>query len=633
MKQAEIHMHLEPKKVPDLYFTFRADLLAASSPGEAVGIMGILKSAIGVAQSIYNTAPPAPREDSPESPESRGPKSLLSAQNAELGLLLINEAPACRNPGNAWTNMDRALYNSPRYNRIEELLGTAEWDNEANYNLLVYFIGTEKSACARYAWKRLKHQVYQRGNSRRLFRSPANREIYLRNQINFIIRIIPQTYIRQGIPGSHSNPAGHNNQNHHNHQNDHNAFTYYDLTLAEQIKYSHLLGDENPDLFPLWAAALDMWNVPVFRQLEELFSSKDRDNMITGSILKAMVSSERQEAWGLVEKLLFSSRLPKKMQQTILEALNETSPDAIRHLLRVVVNKQLSRLSLVVRAVDAWVGLGWENELETTIRSFLGKALLYLENPDAIRGAVKMENNAIVYMALWAQGVLDVEQTLPWLRELYNKGDTQKRTLALLFAEQTAHYKIQMPLLSDALADTDLQPLACAVNFFHNSVSQGHNDKYYNKIYPELFDRLENAYKRTTVKEKTYDGFLFSWMKIHFSKRKIMETMICLAGDQQERLHAILHFFEGLDPKAKKEMTALLLDQKDEAVCPLIGRLLLGGNEEQRLTGLGILKQLKKNARLTHECDTWIASFSKRMNISPEENRLLRALNRPVPSL
>ena len=105
--------------------------------------------------------------------------------------------------------------------------------------------------------------------------------------------------------------------------------------------------------------------------------------------------------------------------------------------------------------------------------------------------------------------------------------------------------------------------------------------------------------------------------------------MICLAGDEQDRLHTILHFFEGLDPKGKKEMTGLLLSQKDEAICPVIGLLLLGGNAEQRLAGLEILKQLKKSCRLIHECETWISSFGKRSSLSPEEDKLLRALTRP----
>ena len=192
-------------------------------------------------------------------------------------------------------------------------------------------------------------------------------------------------------------------------------------------------------------------------------------------------------------------------------------------MIRVIINHNLARFSSVVRAVDVWAGLGWESERENTVRSFLEKASYYLENEGEIPKGVSSENNADTYMALWAQGVYDVEKTIPFLEELVRTGDAQKRTLAVLFAEQTANYKIRMPIFISVLGDPELQPLGAAAAFIYLTVQIGTNDKYYNHYYPHLFDMLHTAYKRVTVKEKIFESFIFSWMKIHFEEKKLFK--------------------------------------------------------------------------------------------------------------
>ena len=186
----------------------------------------------------------------------------------------------------------------------------------------------------------------------------------------------------------------------------------------------------------------------------------------------------------MIEKLLLAAQRQEGLRQTVLEALDETSIGALKYIIRVIIDNHLARFSSVVRSVDVWAGLGWESERETTVRNFLEKAYQYLNDPVAIPAAIKSENNADVYMALWAQGVYDVEETIPLLQQLYKEGNAEKRTLALLFASITGHYKIRMPFFYPALADEDLQPLACAANSIYQAVQLGENDKYYNEHFP-----------------------------------------------------------------------------------------------------------------------------------------------------
>ena len=211
----------------------------------------------------------------------------------------------------------------------------------------------------------------------------------------------------------------------------------------------------------------------------------------------------------LVEKLALAAQKQEGLRQTIFESLDETSTGALKYMIRVIIKHNLARFSSVVRAVDVWAGLGWESERENTVRSFLEKASYYLENEGEIPKGVSSENNADTYMALWAQGVYDVEKTIPFLEELVRTGDAQKRTLAVLFAEQTANYKIRMPIFISVLGDPEFQPLGAAAALIYHTVQLGTNDKYYNHYNPHLFHMLDIAYKRVTLRKKLLKVFNF----------------------------------------------------------------------------------------------------------------------------
>ncbi len=526
--------------------------------------------------------------------------------------------------------------------------------------------------------------MYQQGMTRRSFRSPNDKELYFRNQIDFIIEVIRQSYTF-GYDASYTP-----------------VFQYYDLSLTEQIKYAHTLGDANASLFRLWAAAIDAGHQPVLQQLEDIIFNKCEIGKATRSIIKALLASEKQEAWLLVEKLLLAAQRQEGLRQTILEALDETSIGGLKYIIKVIIDHNLARFSSVVRAVDVWAGLGWESERENTVRGFLEKAHHYLEDPGRIPAAIQSENNAEVYMALWAQGIYDVEQTIPYLQQLYQNGNAEKRTLALLFASQTGHYKIEMPLYYQALDDKELQPLSYAINCIHLVVQPAGNAAYYNNWYPELFHKLEALYKRITVKEKRFEHYLFPWVTIGFDKMNILKAMLHLVESAEDKLHTVLSYLSDMDAATRRQLSriilpkhteytykvadnnntdltplqrkyafsiigdrseydiaykalyntvftkeemglfpdllkrkaagfrnlviSLLVKQPAEHLLPILETVLRQGDGEQRLAGLDILLQLHKADQLPAAAATWLTDFRERKNISQKEEILLAQL-------
>ena len=661
--QEETKAYLESRKTGDIFETFKTDLLEAFGGKDLGRVLNRIKSVFG----------------------GKSASSLLNARNAGLGLLLINQLSGYEEKKQSHVHSLETEYLSKRYKLIVEKLGSQDWDAEDHFQLLVYFLGEEKAGYAVHAWKQIPFQMYQTGYFRRSFRSPNDPELWRRHQINFIIWVIGQAYTTE-------------------YDSRHNRIqTYFDLTLTEQLRYSHLLGETNPQLFRLWAAAIDLGNAAVFQMAEDIIFNKDPEGKVTRSIIKALLNSNDQKSWNLIEKLALAAQKQEGLRQTIFEALDETSTGALKYMIRVIIDHNLARFSSVVRAVDVWAGLGWESERENTVRSFLEKAAYYLENEGEIPKGLSSENNADIYMALWAQGVYDVEKTIPYLQELVRTGDAQKRTLAVLFAEQTANYKIRMPIFISVLGDAELQPLGAAAAFIFHTVQVGTNDKYYNHYYPHLFDMLNIAYKRVTVKEKTFEGFIFSWMKIHFERRNFLRSMVCLVGDLPDRLHLLVSYVEDMDADTKRMLSRkilpeyvaydykagtqpetslsdfqhryaflilkdrsefdigykalyfeqltrdelavipdwlkrkaagfrghvikLLLRQKDKALVPVVTALLSEGDLEQRLAGMDILLQLRKENRLLRESDGWVEQLLERKTVSPKEQILLDQLS------
>ncbi len=617
--------------------------------------------------------------------EEKVSHQLLNKQTAELGLLIMNALPGLKTDTANYKGVISTVKKAdPRYRRIGEIVPEEGWKSKELKDLLIYFFGAEKAEYVAYGWERIRFQIYQTSYARRSFRSPHNRNLYLVNQINFLLSAVSQVYAFGEYPD-------------YKHQ-------FYDLSVSEQVRFSQYLSHNQ--LFCLWSAAIDLDNREIFQQLEDIIFNKDEIGKVTREIIKALLNSEKKEAWQLVEKLLLAAQRQEGLRQTVLEALDETGVEALKYMINVIISNKLTRFSSVVRALDVWAGLGWESEREATVKTFLEKARELLENPEKIPESVKSANNMDVYMALWAEGVFDIEKAAPFLHELYEKGNAEKRSLALKFAFEARHYKIDMPLYYRALDDSDPMVLAWAVRGINNLMTGYMAESPDPTGFPELFDRLHRIVQRIETKEKTFTGQIFSWESITFSRNEILKAMMALVGEDRRRLETVLGYFDEMSVDLRQTLTrhilpeyaayswqqkekkseagptkfqhdyafrilsdkgefmvstafkalekavfsetemqvlqgllkrkganfrekiiALLLKQSDETLGHTTAQLLAAGDEGQRLAGLDILLQLKKADRLKAETRKLVVDFKARKNLSQKEGILLFQLD------
>ena len=413
------------------------------------------------------------------------------------------------------------------------------WDDKNYYDLLVYFFGEENAAYVKEAWNRLPQKMYQHGYARRSFRAPNHKSYLLVNQINFLRSLL-------------NGPYKYNYQ-------DSTTF-YYDLSIEDQIRYDTEISN-SVNQFMVWSSAIDLGKEGLFQLFEDIIFNKDPHGKVSRNIIKALLNSEKQESWELVEKLLLAAQRQEGLRQTVLEALDETSIGALQYMIRVIIDNKLTRFSSVVRAIDTWTGLGWDSEKETTVRNIIELASGYFSKPETIPTGVKSKNNNEVYMALWVQGVLDVEKTVPYLHELLEKGSAEKKSLALKFAGETNDPYIEMPLYFKALDDENLQVLAFAVPRMNMLLEANARSKFYieNADYPNFFNKVFDLAQKITEKEKTFEGKVFSWLNIKFERDTLFAAAINLVGDNNERLEAVLEHFEGFSINLREKLTRNLL--------------------------------------------------------------------------
>lgn len=458
---------------------------------------------------------------------------LLTKNMAEFALVIARRLEGHTVPNN------NLYYEIPQdgatYKRLVELLPAKEWEDPEAFNLLRFLFGDENAVYVRHAWSKFRFQMYQTGSYRRSFRSPERREMFLINQLHFLKGVIFQSYL-----------FGYDTQY---------AFTCYNLSLAEQIICDHEQG--TPYMYHIWAAALDLGNKEVFTTLENIIYNKEPVGKISQNIIKALLLSDKQEAWELVEKLLLAAQRQEGLRQVVLEELDETSTGALKYMLKVIIDNKLIRFSSVVRALDVWAGLNWEAEKESAVKSFVQKAYTYLSDPALIPAAVKSDNNADVYMALWAQGVYDVERTLPYLQELMSGASVEKRWLALQFVSETRHLAVDMPILLAGIEDEHLGVTGTAVRIIERRVTYQSN--YYDRNYPQLFDKLHTILHRSPVKEKTFTNTPFEWMNGTFKRSEVLEAMLPLIKERPERLDIVMSYFDDMELPVKTSLTRIVL--------------------------------------------------------------------------
>lgn len=454
----------------------------------------------------------------------------LSKKDAELGLILINYFPNLRedydpNKTNPYFNYYEDINrNSKRFQKLSEFNASGDiWTR--HQALISYLFGEDLAPFVQEALKMFPSLMYQTGWSRRSFRAPHATDIHLELQANFLIDLINEDK--------------------------------YEFSLQEYLLHSNHVGYYNNPFMYLWAAALNQQDATIGELLFDIVYNRHETAKVSRGAIKAMLLSDREDAWEAVIKLLLSAQRQEGLRQTILECLDETSLGAMKALIDVIIEHKLGRFSSVVRAIDVWAGFGWQSERETTVKRFLGLAQEYLNHPDKISKAIESKDNAEVYMALWAQGVFDVMECVPLLEKIFAKNQIEKTALALYFVGQMELGHLNKQYGAQFIRHDNLLVMAAARILLqnHGGVSLLDADEK-----SDLFAFLETRLEAVPKEAKVFNGKVFSWLNFSISKEDVFGLMIDLLDyEKTTEIDRIRPYFKELSINHRETITEKIL--------------------------------------------------------------------------
>lgn len=449
----------------------------------------------------------------------------LTPSALKLALLLLNGFK--KNLKYDYEVLEQFYYNTTRHQAIQPYFEQELFWTEEHQAVLVYLFGPTRAPYVEAAWHQVPTLAYQKGYSRRAFRAPNSPQLYQLNQLNWLVQ----------LNGEVCNP----------------------ISMKESIQRDwerSTYGAGNISL--LWAAAIEAGESTIFETILDIIYQRQEKGQVTTTLIKTLLLTKKEEAWKAVEALLLSAQRQEGLRQMIVETLDEGDLGAFKYFIEVILEHKLLRFSAVVRALDVWAGLGWEAARQSTIKRFLELGHYYLHQPEAIAEGLQSKDNAEVYMALWAQGVLDINLCGPLMHQLYEKGTVEKKCLALYFSAQANQHFTGVPLWEKAIRDSSPKVFAWGVR--NARITGDYHKNKSSEERQELFQYLVEQLEKVPKEAKVYQNFAFDWISISISKENIFNLLIQLTNfkDQQE-VQALYPFLSQMDAYTRQKIAEGIL--------------------------------------------------------------------------
>ncbi len=369
------------------------------------------------------------------------------------------------------------------------------WANQEGMRLAIQLYGVVQAPYLAAMWDFMNTLPYQTNYNRKAFRSKPSKTVLI-NKLNYFTRFLQ--FSRMGFCG---------------------------LSLQEHFQYSVYHPNANSIFL---ATVLHNAGTMFDPLLDDIIQAEDEIGGISADIIKALLLSEDEKHWELVAKLLLAAQRQEGLRQTILEALDHSSLGALKYIINVVLENDLTRFSSVTRAVSTWFGLRWETPKKSVINRVLDLAQSLILNLKSVDTLLESKDNLEVLVALWSIGILDVDTANRKALDLvFASEDRNKKILALYFISTTEK-------TNDALVPYFIENLGkdyaldhwMAVNLPSTTLDN------------TTFDKLLNVAKNVTEKGTSFESKIFSWWSFTPGPTYFFQFLINSATEQQLELMA-----------------------------------------------------------------------------------------------
>lgn len=307
-------------------------------------------------------------------------------------------------------------------------------------------------------------------------------------------------------------------------------------------------------------------------------------------VVCGLLMSSRPEGWELMEKMLLAAQRQEGLRQAILESVDLAHPEAFRRILRIIVDENLVRFAAVIRAVDVWLGYGWDTESPAAINRTLERLLALLSDPAARKKALAGTDAESIYLALWCIAFEDAHASIAPAEKLLKHKSPEIRFAALTHLQ---HLKLPE---SEAAAwqASDDEDLRVAVRVLTNAEqwSWGASGRQNPLAAADAFERVERLYGRLPPKAAELPEILWPWTRLKVGRDMAAVGLLGLLGDRPPT--RLLPYLNDVDPWRRRHVIVLFAHQTtwDAATRAALVDLCGDSSADVRATALAALKKI-----------------------------------------
>lgn len=322
---------------------------------------------------------------------------------------------------------------------------------------------------------------------------------------------------------------------------------------------SYVMKQENIKVMPfnvfeqLLAEELSLQNPAIEEAIENILFDEHQSSFFGYPLIRGIFKSTNSRLHEALGKLLVAAARQEGLRQAIVENIDHGTLDAQLTIMKLIQEHQLTRFSSVIRAVDTWMGLGYNSfENQKITEEVLSLAIQAIENDNFTKELLQSERTIDIYVALWAISTKDYTQLDIVLPELLGRQKHVQLT-TLAFLKNLGKTSFTAQYVKDIILTTkDIELFTFAwgnfihVNNYINSEYAWDNDwvkdlqtymqenTQLQNIEYLLFNQLEWAKSEVSKDGLTIAGKPLAFVYAHISLEDIISTQIILAHHLQD---------------------------------------------------------------------------------------------------
>ena len=327
------------------------------------------------------------------------------------------------------------------------------------------------------------------------------------------------------------------------------------------------------------AQYIDNGNEEVIQTLKEIINSETNTITFTHTMLRGISKSQNTDLYKDVMNLLNAAKLQEGVRQMILEAADSGAIEYFKLVVKTIIDLDLARFSSCVRAINTWVGFGYDTDNKREIKMIIALIDEYLSDENKRNVILDTNHTLELYLSLWATGVYEAVDALE-LAKTYLKGNKHQKLIAAYFLNQLQSAAMTTTIALDYIDDEDLDVfayLSCSIKASYASLYNQNKDVVRQAI------KNNSNIKAAANRQKLFDIYAkkiidipkegyhvldkpFQWSSFSVQRESLLYTMffLCILNKNDKNVSRMIERADMADSYIKINIIKYLLDTSKE---------------------------------------------------------------------